>query len=144
MPSGLSEKKFQRDKRTCPKCIFYLQTSDLEGMAMSVLEAMQLGLVPVVTPVGEIASYCRHQENSLLITSDRQAVDDILGLLNNSRMYEQLRERAIATWTDKPLYSESVVQACLEICSEGGMLRIVVEHVCWVVFCNEKMRSREV
>ncbi|MDU9048402.1 MAG: glycosyltransferase family 4 protein [Candidatus Electrothrix sp. Rat3] len=116
----VGEKNFSEIKELAQNAFFYLQTSDLEGMAMSVLEAMQLGLVPVVTPVGEIASYCRHQENSLLITSDRQAVDDILGLLNNSRMYEQLRERAIATWTDKPLYSESVVQACLEICSEGG------------------------
>ena len=97
---------------------FYLQTSEQEGMAMSVVEAMQLGLVPVVTPVGEISSYCRHQKNSLLITSDRGAAKDILILLNDPSKYEQLRNEAIATWADKPLYAESVVNACLEMCSE--------------------------
>lgn len=117
--SFVGEKDFSEIKELAQDAFFYLQTSELEGMAMSVVEAMQLGLVPVVTPVGEIASYCRHQENSLLITLDRQAVDDILELLNNSSRYEQLRDRAIATWADKPLYSESVVQACLEIFSEG-------------------------
>lgn len=33
---------------------FFVQLSDHEGLAMAVAEAMALGLVPVVTPVGEI------------------------------------------------------------------------------------------
>ena len=37
---------------------FYLQTSKLEGMAMSVIESMQVGLIPLVTNVGEIQYYC--------------------------------------------------------------------------------------
>ena len=36
---------------------FYLQTSKFEGFAMSVVESMMMGLVPVVTPVGEIGRY---------------------------------------------------------------------------------------
>ncbi|MCI5164665.1 MAG: glycosyltransferase [Candidatus Electrothrix sp. GM3_4] len=112
------EKKIDEIKCLANDASFYLQTSELEGMAMSVVEAMQLGLVPVVTPVGEISSYCRHQENSLLITSDRGAAEDILVLLNDPQKYEQLRNGAIATWADKPLYAESVVNACLEIYSE--------------------------
>lgn len=38
---------------------FYLQTSVFEGIAVSVVEAMQIGLVPVVKPVGQIMRYCR-------------------------------------------------------------------------------------
>ncbi len=113
---------FSEIKSLAKNASFYLQTSELEGMAMSVVEAMQLGLVPVVTPVGEIGAYCKHRENSLLITSDRDTVDDILELLNDPGKYEQLRNGAIATWADKPLYSESVIHACLDIYSKrnGG------------------------
>ncbi|MEM7355951.1 MAG: glycosyltransferase family 4 protein, partial [Acidobacteriota bacterium] len=44
---------------------FFLQLSSQEGMAMSVVEAMQLGLVVIVTPVGEIASYCNDMDNGV-------------------------------------------------------------------------------
>jgi glycosyltransferase involved in cell wall biosynthesis len=110
---------FSEIKSLAQNASFYLQTSELEGMAMSVVEAMQLGLVPVVTPVGEIGNYCKHRKNSLLVTSDQAVVDDIQELLNNPRMYNQLRRKAIATWAAKPLYAESVVNACLEIYSKS-------------------------
>ena len=51
----------------------YLQPSLTEGMAMSVVEAMQLGLIPVVAPVGEIPRYCRDGENALLVTPEMPA-----------------------------------------------------------------------
>lgn len=91
---------------------FYLQTSLVEGMAMSVVEAMQLGLVPVVTPVGEIGNYCQHGENSLLVNADQCVIDEILAVLCSQKKYSELRENAIATWADQALYSESVLQAC--------------------------------
>ncbi len=34
-------------------------------MAISVIEAMQAGLVPIVTPVGEITGYCSDGVNSV-------------------------------------------------------------------------------
>ena len=91
---------------------FYLQTSQFEGMAMSVVEAMQLGLVPVVTPVGEISSYCVQGENAVVVETDEQALEGILTLLNCDAKYQVMRSKAIATWNDKPLYAESVLQAC--------------------------------
>jgi glycosyltransferase involved in cell wall biosynthesis len=91
---------------------FYLQTSVYEGMAMSVVEAMQLGLVPVVTPVGEIAAYCRSGDNAVMVDDDERAVGEVLGLLANPDAYEALRQRAIHQWLDKPLYRESVLAAC--------------------------------
>jgi glycosyltransferase involved in cell wall biosynthesis/SAM-dependent methyltransferase len=94
------------------KANFYLQTSHFEGMAMSVVEAMQLGLVPVVTPVGEIPSYCTHNVNALIVTTDTQTVDDLNALLNDADKYQAMQRDAIATWNDKPLYSESVASAC--------------------------------
>jgi len=91
---------------------FYLQTSEYEGMAMSVVESMQLGLVPVVTPVGEIGSYCSHGENAIVVEADQQAVEDILNILDDDSLYGELRARAISTWTDTMLYRDSVLAAC--------------------------------
>jgi glycosyltransferase involved in cell wall biosynthesis len=94
------------------KASFYLQTSSYEGMAMAVVESMQLGLVPVVTPVGEIASYCEHGENAIVVRSDDKAVQDIEDLLASNERYQVLRTNAIATWKDRPLYRGSFLAAC--------------------------------
>jgi glycosyltransferase involved in cell wall biosynthesis len=94
---------------------FYLQTSLHEGMAMSVVEAMQLGLVPVVTPVGEIANYARHGENALVVNDDKEAVTDVLALLNNDALYQAMRDRAVASWSGQPLYKDSMLAACREL-----------------------------
>lgn len=94
------------------QCAFYLQTSESEGMAMSVVEAMQLGLVPIVTPVGEIAQYCRHGRNALLVEHDELVVTEVLAVLENQLRYQGLSEQAVQTWSDKPFYADSFIQAC--------------------------------
>jgi len=101
------------------KATFYLQTSKYEGMAMSVVEAMQMGLVPIVTPVGEIPSYCSHGVNALILKTDLQAVEDVRDLLSSNEKYQLMRLNAIATWKDAPLYAESVLQACEELLVVG-------------------------
>ena len=95
---------------------FYLQTSVFEGMAMSVVESMQLGLVPVVTPVGEIGTYCGSGYNAIIVESDQRVVSDILGLLNSDdETYQQLRVNALATWKNQLPYKDSVLAACRAI-----------------------------
>jgi len=99
------------------KC-FYLQTSVYEGMAMSVVEAMQLGLVPVVTPAGEVGNYCLHDRNAILVQEDAQAVQDIIRLMENPAHYAALRAAAIAQWAHARLYRESIVEASNELLAE--------------------------
>jgi glycosyltransferase involved in cell wall biosynthesis len=111
----LGEKEFLEIKQVARNVSFYLQTSEMEGMAMSVVEAMQLGLVPVVTPVGEIANYALHTDNALVVSDDESAVIEVLALLDDNMLYQAMRERAISTWLDKALYKNSVLEACLEI-----------------------------
>ena len=82
---------------------------------MSVVEAMQLGLVPVVTPAGEIANYCRNGENSIFIEDETQALEDIKVILGASVKYRSMRENAIATWRGSPLYAESFIAAAKEL-----------------------------
>lgn len=91
---------------------FYLQASLFEGMAMSVIEAMQCGTVPVVTPVGEIANYCRDDENAILIDDAQQAALRIEALIADPETFMRLRQAAIETWRTHPLYRDSVLEAC--------------------------------
>jgi glycosyltransferase involved in cell wall biosynthesis len=90
---------------------FYLQTSKYEGMSVSVTEAMQMGLVPVVTPVGEIERYCRCGVNAVIIHEETQAAEELLAILDALRTYSAMRRKALATWKTTPLYEDSVFAA---------------------------------
>ena len=93
---------------------FYLQTSIHEGMAMSVVEAMQIGLVPIVTPVGEIAQYCVDGKNALLVQENATAVDAVLGLLSDVDRYKRMSKAAAETWQAKPLYRDDFLAAATD------------------------------
>lgn len=94
---------------------FYLQTSRVEGMAMSVVEAMQLGLVPIVTPVGEIRNYCRHGHNAIIVSSDEIAIREVCEVIQNNTRFKEMSRKAIETWSGQPLYADSVLDACRSI-----------------------------
>ena len=97
---------------------FYLQTSQVEGMAMSVIEAMQLGLVPVVTPVGEIGRYCRDRENAVLVSDDEAAAQRALTLIEDADAFRRMASAAVQTWQEKRLYREDVMDACRQLLNE--------------------------
>uniref|UniRef100_UPI0040474608 glycosyltransferase n=1 Tax=Algoriphagus sp. TaxID=1872435 RepID=UPI0040474608 len=82
----------------------YLQLSSKEGLAMSVVEAMSLGLLCVVSPVGEISNYCKHMVNGFLCESDN-TVTEINQFLNNSRV---ISARAHLTFRDSGTFSEDL------------------------------------
>lgn len=96
---------------------FLLQLSRQEGMAMVVVEAMQLGLVPVVTPVGEIRRYCRDDQNALVVDADNldQAVDRIAAVLKDPAAYARLSDAARRQWEESPLYADDVCTAADEL-----------------------------
>jgi glycosyltransferase involved in cell wall biosynthesis len=99
---------------------FYLQTSDYEGMAMAVVESMQFGLVPVVTPVGEIGSYCRPGHNAIIVDDDEKTAGHVLGLLEDAETYQLLRANAVRTWRDKPLYRNAMLAECLRLTAQSS------------------------
>lgn len=107
----LGELQRQDSQRIMLQYDYYLQLSDIEGMAMSVVEAMSIGLIPIVTSVGEINQYARNMYNS--ITCDvKSPIDELVGefLLIESDVDKQmvLSENAINTFLDKPLFSEDI------------------------------------
>lgn len=89
----------------------FVQLSDFEGMAMASVEAMQLGLVPVVTPVGEVARYCRDGENAIIYRDPDQAAADVDAVLRDPARFEALSRAAIAQWRDAPMYDEDFMAA---------------------------------
>jgi glycosyltransferase involved in cell wall biosynthesis len=108
----LGEKSFSEIQSLARKASFYLQTSSYEGMAMSVVEAMQLGLVPVVTSVGEISNYCVDGQNSMTIHSEGEIVERLNAVIQDNALYQRLSLAAAKTWDEYPLYRDSFLDAC--------------------------------
>lgn len=91
---------------------FFIQLSSYEGMAMSVSESMQLGLIPVVTSVGQISSYCKHMQNSLIYSSDdEKTVSEIFSILNSKERYSRIKNNSIKTWQNSNLYKTEIISA---------------------------------
>lgn len=93
---------------------FFVQTSRAEGMGMAVVEAMQLGLVPVVTPVGEIGSYVADGSSGVWFADPADAARRVEQLLADAPGYRALSDAATRTWSDKPLYRDEFLRACGE------------------------------
>ena len=91
---------------------FFLQLSFYEGMCMSVVESMQLGLVPVVTNVGEIDNYCKNNFNSNIYKNDRETLENIEKVLDDKEKYISLRKNSINQWKNCKTYSEDIISNC--------------------------------
>lgn len=93
---------------------YYFQTSEAEGMAMSVVEAMQHGLVCVLTPVGEIKNYAQQDENAILIEDSfeqhlDQTIKRIAKTLEDKEYYHKLSEKAHKTFKNHECFDKSLV-----------------------------------
>ena len=88
---------------------------------MAVVEAMQLGLVPVVTPVGEMGRYCRDGENAIVVDVARldAAAEQIAALLDEPARYSSMSKAARAIWSDCRLYADDVCAAAQELAGQG-------------------------
>lgn len=95
---------------------FFMNTSSHEGMAIAVTEAMQIGLVPIVTMVGEIANYCIDGVNSIHYSDS--AYKDILDTVGNQSNYDNLSVNASEYWDNKVEYSTDFNENCLRLISE--------------------------
>jgi len=106
---------FQDIYHIAEKSSYYIQASKFEGMAISVVEAMKIGLVPIVTPAGEITNYC-NEKNSIIVHSNIETVRDILLTLQNEDTYTKLSLNASRNWA-RTTYKESFIEACRNIIS---------------------------
>jgi glycosyltransferase involved in cell wall biosynthesis len=91
---------------------FYLQTSLFEGMAMSVIEAMGMGLVPVVTPVGEIPSYCQDGRTGIHVSTPEETAQRIVAIIDKPALWLEHSERAAEIWAGANLFQDDYRDAC--------------------------------
>lgn len=102
---------------------FYLQFSKVEGMAMSVVEAMQVGLIPCVTNVGQIEKYAKHLENSIVFDINRlddvtylsQMAKIIYSVATDSNHFNKLSSNAANAFNNTPIYAEDLERNLLRI-----------------------------
>lgn len=99
---------------------FFLQLSRFEGLGMGVVEAMQLGLVPVTTPAGQIARYVDATTGVRVDEADLPAAAQrLVALLDDPRDYDRLRKAAMAFWLTAPLYSDHIVAYARSLVARG-------------------------
>lgn len=89
----------------------FLQLSEQEGAAMSLIEAMQLGLVPVVTPVGEMGHYVTPMETGVIYETPGQAAAEIERILDDPELFARISAAAVDHWGGRRLYHEDIAAA---------------------------------
>ena len=107
---------FEEIKKFANSACFFIQLSSYEGFAMSVSEAMRLGLIPVVTSVGQIKYYCKNLQNSLIYDeNDKELITNIFSLTSSSKKYLKIRKNAISTWKSSNTYKNEIISALEKI-----------------------------
>jgi glycosyltransferase involved in cell wall biosynthesis len=92
----------------------YLQLSHFEGMAMSVAEAMQHGMVCVVTPVGEIPNYAKDGVSAIFVPQQEarpreETLSRIQRVMKDTAQYDWISGHAFRTFQGKPCYVDSLI-----------------------------------
>lgn len=98
LEKNISLPGFVRDwKAQALKADIYLQPSVREGLCISLIEAMSLGLPCIAANVGGIKDYGRHEANLLLLeTPEAKAIAQAaLRLANNAALRERLGKQAV-------------------------------------------------
>ena len=108
--------EFSKIKRYAASSSFFIQLSSFEGMAMSVSESMQFGLIPVVTNVGQIKKYCINLENSFICSdNDNEIVRSIRELISSPEKFTKMREKSIQTWRESSTYKDDIISSFKEL-----------------------------
>lgn len=81
---------------------------------MACVEAMQFGLLPVVTAVGEMGQYVEPNVTGVILEPSKleAGVDQIVALLKEPALFAEMRRNAMDIWRTAPLYSDDVCNAC--------------------------------
>ncbi|HET9396526.1 MAG TPA: glycosyltransferase family 4 protein, partial [Nitrospiraceae bacterium] len=82
--------------RLLEEAALYVLPSYTEGVPLSILEAMSVGLPVIATPVGGIPDVLRHGVDGYLVPpgSQTELADRIIELLNNKELRERMGENA--------------------------------------------------
>jgi len=103
---------------------FLIQLSMFEGMAMSVAEAMQNGLVPFVTNVGEISHYAQDDISALFADVEdgragNASLQKLTKVIRDDALYISLSENAFQAFSGRKSYADSLSE-CLSQALPAG------------------------
>lgn len=91
---------------------FFVQLSDFEGLSMSAVEAMQVGLVPVVTPVGQIDRFTEDGGNAVYYSDPATTARRLLNIWRDPEAYRELSRAALRQWSDNSEVGAEFNAAC--------------------------------
>lgn len=99
---------------------FYIQFSHFEGMAMSVVEAMQYGLVCIVNPVGEIPSYTRDMKSAIYVNTELGSfsIEDLYRVKNvvdDPKLFNYISKSGASSVKNKIKYKDSLVSEIYKV-----------------------------
>lgn len=97
---------------------FFVQPSDFEGLGMAVVEAMQLGLVPVVTPVGQIAEFTSDGVNALHFDSAAAVAPRMVSVFEDPSTWERMSAAAVAEWSGQQDLSTAFETVCRQFLAQ--------------------------
>lgn len=98
-----------------PKYNCYIQMSAHEGMAMSVVEAMQQGMLCAVTPVGEIPHYAQDGVSAVFLDIregqvSTDSLEKLVDTLKQPARCHDLASNAHQTFAKQPVFVDSLTQ----------------------------------
>lgn len=99
---------------------FLIQLSKVEGMAMSVAEAMQNGIVCVVTPVGEIPNYSVNMKSAIFMNYQtphdwNESLNQLESVIRSPELYDTISYSCWQNFQAMQSYSDSLVECILMI-----------------------------
>jgi glycosyltransferase involved in cell wall biosynthesis len=91
---------------------FSMLMSDVEGLSMATVEALQCGCVPIVRPVGEIARYCNDNNAVLVRDTSPAALQDVArnvqALCADPATFARMSDTAIRTFEQWRTFPEAL------------------------------------
>lgn len=96
----------------------YLLMSDFEGLSISTLEAMSIGLPCIVRPVGELKNYITHNSTGLIVNTSKDVLAVIERLINEPGLAKKIgvnaRDYVICNHSEHA-FKEKCIQARTDI-----------------------------
>lgn len=111
---------------------FFINMSDSEGIPVSVIEALSMGIPIIIRNVGGNLDAVTNGQNGIVINEEvtnstcKLVARKILDLYSNDSLYNQHSENAILTWQRKFDANKNIQEICSDILDPTNMERIEI------------------
>ncbi|WP_077999247.1 glycosyltransferase family 4 protein [Edwardsiella tarda] len=96
------------------KYTFYLQTSYREGMGASVILSQSIGLIPIITPVGELPNYCDESNSVLVKKFDDKTIaavaKGIINIINDDYLFYKIKKNTLIASSNYQYFDDALLK----------------------------------